>query len=99
MTAYARTDGACCWTRFSGNSWLFRSREHAWAPCVQRLTPAGHSPAGAGLKPEHRFNPLQHQIAVQEFEHGLLLRDRIGAAAPKTRLYLSPALFSSVLTT
>src|SRR5215510_61373 len=28
-------------------------------------------------KPEHHFGPVQHQIAVEEFEHGLLLRDRI----------------------
>ena len=32
---------------------------------------------GAGLKPEYLFNPVPHQIAVEEFEHGLLLADRI----------------------
>src|SRR5438034_1422806 len=33
--------------------------------------------AGAGLKSEHRFSPAPHQIAVEEFEHGLFLRDRL----------------------
>ena len=33
--------------------------------------------AGAGLKPEYLFNPVPHQIAVEEFEHSLLRSDRI----------------------
>ena len=42
--------------------------------------PRGHftcRPAGARLKPEYLFDPVPDQIAVEEFEHGLLLCDRI----------------------
>src|SRR6266849_2649011 len=30
---------------------------------------------GAGLKPEYHFSPAPHQVAVEEFEHGLFLCD------------------------
>ncbi len=39
--------------------------------------PQGHSLVGAGLKPEHRFSPAQHQIGIAEFEHGPFLCDRL----------------------
>src|SRR5215471_12924371 len=29
------------------------------------------------LAPEYRFSPAQYQIAIEEFEHGLFLRDRL----------------------
>ena len=32
---------------------------------------------GAGLKPEYHFSPVPHHIAVEKFEHGLFLRDRL----------------------
>src|SRR5262245_7906719 len=36
-----------------------------WSGCQREL-----------LNPEHHFRPVPHQIAVEEFEHGLLLRER-----------------------
>src|SRR3982074_3250005 len=39
--------------------------------------PPGSFAGGGSLESERGFGPVQHQIAVEEFEHGLFLRDRL----------------------
>ena len=61
--------------------WILKGsrRNKAIAPYGLTASPRVNFAGEAGLKPEHRFDPFQHQIAVEEFEHGLFLRDRITA--------------------
>jgi hypothetical protein len=77
----------------------------ALAPCVRHL-PQRVFACGGWLKPEHLFDPVQHQIAIEESEHGLFLRDRITAgddcsddfsgpsnrSLPKSTLSVSPTV-------
>jgi hypothetical protein len=52
-------------------------------PTMEGTQPNRHrsdaTPKGQKLQAEYRLNPLPHQIAVKEFEHGLFVRDRLVA--------------------
>jgi hypothetical protein len=43
-------------------------------------------------KAEHLFDPVQHQIAIEEFVHGLFLRDRITAGGDCSDGHIATAI-------
>jgi hypothetical protein len=44
------------------------------------------------LKPEHLFDPLHHQILVEEFEHGLFLGGWIAVSDDRSDGYIATAI-------